>query len=190
MTRRLTPDEERAWRSMTSQAAGVDPGRVRRTTAEERRLWRDVTGVAPLVGTPTPAKFAVVVQAIVPKVSAPQPVSRPPATPGPAGQIEPNRHRRLVRERDPIEARIDLHGLDQDRAMAALERFITWSYTQNYRAVLVITGKGVLGDGVLRQRTPEWLAAPPLRDMIAGVARADRRHGGDGALYVALRRRR
>jgi DNA-nicking Smr family endonuclease len=54
----------------------------------------------------------------------------------------------------------------------------------------VITGKGVGGDGVLRRRVPEWLAAPPIRPHVAGVSEAHRRHGGDGALYVALKRRR
>jgi DNA-nicking Smr family endonuclease len=55
--------------------------------------------------------------------------------------------------------------------------------------VLVITGKGKVGQGVLKVRTPEWLADPSLREMVAGVSTADRRHGGDGALYVALKRR-
>jgi DNA-nicking Smr family endonuclease len=53
----------------------------------------------------------------------------------------------------------------------------------------VVTGKGKLGVGVLRARTPEWLAGPDLRDIVAGVSPADKRHGGDGALYVALKRR-
>ena len=57
------------------------------------------------------------------------------------------------------------------------------------RAVLVITGKGASGDGVLRRRTPEWLAAPSLRSIIAGYSQADRRHGGEGALYIALKRK-
>ena len=55
--------------------------------------------------------------------------------------------------------------------------------------MLVITGKGVQGDGVLRRRTPEWLAAPQLRSVVAGVSEAHRRHGGEGALYVALKRK-
>ena len=54
--------------------------------------------------------------------------------------------------------------------------------------MLVITGKGVGGDGVLKRRVPDWLAEPPLRDHIAGVSEAHRRHGGEGALYVALKR--
>jgi DNA-nicking Smr family endonuclease len=57
------------------------------------------------------------------------------------------------------------------------------------RAVLVITGKGFLGDGILRRRTPDWLSSPSLRSVVAGVSEAHRRHGGEGALYIALKKR-
>jgi DNA-nicking Smr family endonuclease len=186
VTRRLTPEEERQWKALTGQAAGVDHGRVRKVTAEEQRLWHAVTSPAPVLRLPPqPSAKPAPVEAAEPRPVA---TPRPPPPSGPQG-IEPNRQRRLVREREPIEARIDLHGLDQDRARAALERFLNWSHAQGYRAVLVITGKGLRGDGVLRQRMPEWLAEPGLRPLIAGLSRADRRHGGEGAFYVALRRR-
>jgi DNA-nicking Smr family endonuclease len=178
----LSPEEERLWRSMTGQAAGVEHGRVRRLTADEQRLWLAATGHAP---PPRPLPAKAVAATPSPPPSAPRPR---PREPGPPGLIEPGRHRRLARERDPIEARIDLHGLDQDRARAALVRFIGWAQASGYRAVLVITGKGLRSDGVLRRMAPEWLAAPPLRAMVAGVSLADRRHGGEGAFYVALKR--
>lgn len=104
-------------------------------------------------------------------------------------RIEPNRKRRLVKEHDPIGARLDMHGLDQDQARATLEGFIRRAYDDGHRAVLVITGKGKVGHGVLKQRTPEWLAGAAVREMIAGVSTADQRHGGEGALYVALKRK-
>ncbi|HEY5105448.1 MAG TPA: Smr/MutS family protein [Caulobacteraceae bacterium] len=88
------------------------------------------------------------------------------------------------------DATLDLHGLDQDRARAALTAFVAHSVADGRRAILVITGKGALGDGILRRRTPEWLAEPPLRELVAGLSEAHRRHGGAGALYVALKRRR
>jgi len=103
--------------------------------------------------------------------------------------IEPRRKHRIAKERDPIGGRIDLHGMTQDRARAALEAFLRRSHDDGARAVLVITGKGVQGDGVLRRRTPEWLADPALRDVVAGISEAHRRHGGEGALYVALKRK-
>lgn len=108
---------------------------------------------------------------------------------GEGKSIEPRRKHRIARERDPIGARLDLHGLDQDRARAALEAFLRRAWNEGYRAVLVITGKGVQGDGVLRRRAPEWLAAPDLAHIVAGVSEAHRRHGGEGALYVALKRK-
>ena len=92
--------------------------------------------------------------------------------------------------RETIGGRIDLHGMSQDQARASLNAFLLAAFERGARGVLVITGKGALGDGVLRRRTPEWLAEPPLRPLIAGISEAHRRHGGEGALYVALKRRR
>jgi DNA-nicking Smr family endonuclease len=103
--------------------------------------------------------------------------------------IEPNRKYRITREREEIGGRIDLHGLTQERARAALEAFLARAWNEGWRAVLVITGKGVQGDGVLKKRAPDWLGAAHLSHMVAGISEAHRRHGGDGALYVALKRK-
>ncbi len=67
-------------------------------------------------------------------------------------------------------ARLDLHGYDQDRARAALHGFISRAHADGARAVLVVTGKGRLGDGVLRRRVPEWLAEAPSRPLVAGLS--------------------
>jgi DNA-nicking Smr family endonuclease len=117
---------------------------------------------------------------------------REPAIEGPRPPdiVEPGLHRRLARGREALAARIDLHGMSQDAARAALTAFIRRSADDGWRAALVITGKGVGGDGVLRRRVPDWLADPPIRDRVAGVSEAHRRHGGEGALYVALKRGR
>jgi DNA-nicking Smr family endonuclease len=85
----------------------------------------------------------------------------------------------------PIEGRIDLHGLSQARAHAALNRFILEAYAEGKRCVLVITGKGA---GVLKSAAPEWLAQEPLGAAVLKVQSAQPRHGGEGALYVYLRR--
>jgi DNA-nicking Smr family endonuclease len=167
---------------------------------EEARLWGVVAAtVHPLRGRETPAAPAPPAQAAEPiatrqptpawaaRAPAPRPVARPVEASG--KPIEPRRRGRIARERETIGARLDLHGLDQDRARAVLERFLRRAWDEGYRAVLVITGKGVTGDGVLRRRTPEWLAAPYLGEIVAGVSEAHRRHGGEGALYVALKRR-
>ena len=103
--------------------------------------------------------------------------------------IEPNRRHRIAKEREEIGGRIDLHGMTQDRARAALDAFVFRAWTDGWRAVLVITGKGVQGDGVLKKRVPDWLGAPHLAHIVAGISEAHRRHGGEGALYVALKRK-
>jgi DNA-nicking Smr family endonuclease len=134
----------------------------------------------------TPPKFV--------KPPKPRPAPGAAAKPRPAAAaalqaIEPRRKHRIVRERDDLGARIDLHGLDQDAARAALHGFVLRAQAEGVRAVLVITGKGSLGDGILRKRAPDWLAEPAVRHAVAGVSEAHRRHGGAGALYVALKRK-
>lgn len=108
----------------------------------------------------------------------------------PPAAVDGALHRRITRGRDAIAARIDLHGMTQDVARAALTTFVRRAVDDGWRAILVITGKGVGGDGVLKRRVPDWLGEPPLRDHVAGVSEAHRRHGGEGALYVALKRKR
>jgi len=121
------------------------------------------------------------------------PVSASPRHPPHKGEgkkgIEPNRRHRIAKAREEIGGRLDLHGLDQVRAKAVLEGFLTRAWNEGARAVLVITGKGVQGDGILKRRAPEWLAAPHLAHIVAGISDAARHHGGEGALYVALKKK-
>lgn len=120
--------------------------------------------------------------------SRPQPVPAPRRREAPAKpqSIEPRRFRRL--SRGVPGDRIDLHGLNQDEARAELIAFLEDCVRRGVRGALVITGKGTLGDGILRRRVPDWLAETPLRRLVAGLSEAHRRHGGAGALYVALKR--
>jgi DNA-nicking Smr family endonuclease len=159
---------------------------------EELRVWGLVAStVHPLPGRaapkPPPEAKATETPARIPP---PKPAAqRTPRRRGDVDPIEPNRRHRIAKAREEIGARLDLHGLDQDRARAVLEAFLQRSWDEGYRAVLVITGKGVQGDGILRRRTPEWLAAPHLTHIVAGISEAHRHHGGEGALYVALKRK-
>ena len=161
---------------------------------EEARLWRAVAStVTPYAGRvlpPEPAPPARPVGHSRPHAppEPPRQVAPPRKVPAALHAIEPNRARRIVIGREAIGARLDLHGLDQDGAREALEAFVVQAQLQGCRAVLVITGQGRSGGGVLRRRAPEWLAGPRLRGIVAGVSIADRRHGGEGALYVALKR--
>jgi DNA-nicking Smr family endonuclease len=171
----------------------------RRPRSEEARLWALVAAtVRPLPGRSIeiPAEEEALPPPARAPTRAPPPFvpaahkARPRVTPKPPpSDIEPGRKRRLTRERDPLELVLDLHGLDQDRARAVLHRFLLRAQDDGARAVLVITGKGVQGDGVLRRRAPEWLAEPAVRGVVAGVSEAHRRHGGAGALYVAIKRK-
>ncbi len=99
---------------------------------------------------------------------------------------------RLRRGQLPIEASLDLHGLTQDEASAALQTFLVESIGAGRRCVLVITGKGTArdGGGVLRSAVPRWLAEGQYRDYLLGISPAYPQHGGEGALYVLLRRPR
>lgn len=92
----------------------------------------------------------------------------------------------------PIEARLDLHGMTQDEAHRALTRFILRMHEAGRRAVLIVTGKGTRedGGGVLRRAVPRWLAEPACRAVILAVSEAQPQHGGGGALYVLVRRKR
>ena len=161
---------------------------------DELRLWGLVAGtVHPLPGKSTPkvADTPPATGGAIKRVAA----SPAPSAPQRAKiraelrDIEPNRRHRIAKEREEIGARLDLHGLTYDRARATLERFLARAWDEGFRAVLVITGKGVQGDGILRRAAPEWLAAPHLAHIVAGISDAHRRHGGEGALYVALKRK-
>lgn len=177
-------DDKRLWKLVASTVTPRAPEKPEKMRSKARiRPVKPATAVS----LDPPTHLA----SIAPLRVSPEELKPAPAKPlkGPAERIEPNRKRRIVKEHDPIGARLDMHGLDQDRARATLEGFIRRAYEDGHRAVLIITGKGKVGHGVLKQRTPEWLAGAAVREMIAGVSQADQRHGGDGALYVALKRK-
>ncbi|HCP00140.1 MAG TPA: hypothetical protein DIT35_01485 [Rhodospirillaceae bacterium] len=98
---------------------------------------------------------------------------------------------RFRRGKVPIEARLDLHGLYQGAAHDALTHFITECAAQGKRCVLVITGRGSReGSGVLRERLPQWLNQPPVRGYVLAFTFSRPQHGGYGAVYVLLKRKR
>jgi DNA-nicking Smr family endonuclease len=124
----------------------------------------------------------------------------PKPAPTPRGEaLDRGTARKLERGHLAVEARLDLHGMKQREAHSALRRFLKSAQGKGYRHVLVITGKGAVTDtrrsfyeederGVLRQAVPHWLAAPDLAPVVVSFAPAPRRLGGEGALYVRLRR--
>jgi DNA-nicking Smr family endonuclease len=115
----------------------------------------------------------------------------------PLADFERRHARRLRSGQVEIEARLDLHGLRQAEAHAELRRFLLGCHARGIRWALVITGKGApAGErhgherGVLRRNVPRWLAEPDLRAIVVSYTSAAAPHGGEGALYVQLRRRR
>ena len=106
-------------------------------------------------------------------------------------------HRQMTRGKLAPEARIDLHGMTLAVAQPVLTRFILQAKAEGRRLVLVITGKGREGgpdaplpvrSGALRHNVPHWLHMPPLNGVVLQVRPAHRRHGGEGAYYVYLRK--
>lgn len=95
--------------------------------------------------------------------------------------------KRVRRGKLEIDCSLDLHGHTQETGRSALRRFVQAAHARGDRTLIVITGAGRAGQGVLKQRLPDWLAE--LRPIIAGYAQAHRQHGGAGAFYVFLKRR-
>ncbi|MBV8824070.1 MAG: Smr/MutS family protein [Hyphomicrobiales bacterium] len=180
--------------------------RRRRTlTADEHALWSYVTrSIAPLrrvhLRETEPAAAETHAKPVNPAPAAPLPRlplphPAPPRLPGLA-PIDRRLKQKLARGREPIDASIDLHGLTQAEAHAALMRFLRNARAGGARLVLVITGKGARSDdfasdrGVLRRQVPLWLRSTELRDIVIGFDWAHVAHGGEGALYVRIRRKR
>ena len=180
--KRALSEEERAlWESV---AKHVKPLRKRSTPAKAQAAADPVTH-HPVAAKPIPVK------PMTPVKAAPAP--RPPMPPlAPIGRRERSK---LSRGRQEIDARLDLHGMTQLRAHRMLFGFLQRAHHDGLTFVLVITGKGKVGGqdaerGVLRRQVPEWLSLPEFRALVVGFEEAHIGHGGEGALYVRVRRAR
>jgi DNA-nicking Smr family endonuclease len=194
---------------MTTAGEPSEPRRRRELSDEERALWRGVArSVRPLRrhaqrDVEEPKHGAVDAPArTTPKAKPHKPptpvairVAKPPAPPPLVG-LARREKQQLARGRAAIDTRIDLHGMTQAQAHVALVRFLRRAQAEGAKFVLVITGKGARAAdahgerGVLRRQVPHWLQLPDLRDAVAGFEEAHIAHGGEGALYVRLRRAR
>jgi DNA-nicking Smr family endonuclease len=181
------------------------PRRKRSLSEEERVLWESVAkqtkplrkkpraakpqDAAPTEETPVAAKLAAPPKPLPSAPRVPKPELPPPLAP--LGRRERSQ---LSRGRKEIEARLDLHGMTQTRAHRALSGFLQRAHGEGLTFVLVITGKGKLGAeserGVLRRQVPQWLSLPEFRALVVGFEEAHIGHGGEGALYVRIRRSR
>jgi DNA-nicking Smr family endonuclease len=188
--------------------------RRRKLSDEEHTLWVRVTrSIAPLRRRAQPgeaAEAAAPAGKLIPLSARAQAVARNAAAapkakpvlkpaPKPAPQLEPldrRQKQRLARGTVALDARIDLHGKTQSEAHAALLGFLRAAQADGARFVLVITGKGARARddwserGVLKRQVPQWLKLPEFRSYVVGFEDAHVGHGGEGALYIHLRRKR
>lgn len=194
---------------------------------EDLALWRRMTDTLDPLQTPAKSRVIRSIAAELRSSAAPPPLphetqdspwldqSEPPVRPVSKPSTPPTRKmpqlakfdqraaRRIRSGRIEIEARLDLHGLRQHEAYAALRSFLLSAHARGLRWVLVITGKGggvhqedqplpwhEAERGVLKRNVPRWLAEPELRAVVVSYTTAAIAHGGDGALYVQLRTKR
>jgi DNA-nicking Smr family endonuclease len=183
----------------------VPPRRKRGLSEEDRALWESVAKqVKPLrkrprLLKPSAAPLEAETSAASRPVASPKPIPTPriipPSKPEPPPLAPIGRRERsqLSRGRKEIDARLDLHGMTQIRAHRVLLTFLQRAHSHGLTFVLVITGKGKVGGaeaerGVLRRQVPQWLSLPEFRSLVVGFEEAHIGHGGEGALYVRVRR--
>ena len=205
--RRLTDDERALWHRVARSARQMRPEPAPETPAapvpEPKAAFPDPPR-AP--GASRPLPMPPVIRR--PGSSAPVPpikldlaetvserLAREPV------RMDHNLHRSMTRGKLEPEARIDLHGMTVAQAHGALLGFILSAHQRGLRLVLVITGKGrktgvdhvapmPVRAGVLKHEVPHWLRSAPLGPMVLELRESHRSHGGSGAYYVYLRKRR
>ena len=176
--------------------------RHRGLSPEDLALWHHAVRDAEPLRPEVTDRPVVSVVTVVPPPQVPAPkvaqavAAGPPVPPrarrlDPTGPVDLDRRSwlKLRRGSYPIDARLDLHGLTQAEAHDRLTAFLAVAQAKGNRCVLVITGRGLRTGGTLREATPRWLETQPNRDRVLSFTRAQIHHGGDGALYVLLRRR-
>jgi DNA-nicking Smr family endonuclease len=165
MSRRITEEEEQDWKEANKHT------RVKKT--------KKLPALPPLSKEPP---------AMAPATKMPPPMARPTKKQAPLVPLPKRDADRLFKPHARIEARIDLHGMTQDEAHAALIRFVTRAHESGKRHVAVITGKGSRGEGVLKRAVPRWLELPELRGKISAIRHAPPEKGGEGVLHLLLKK--
>ena len=200
-SRQLTPEEVNLWKrvtqktralhsdvpepakSQTSQKSSIEPDRCETQRPELQSIPKFRIGER--CGFDGPSYD------LAPKVS--QHLKTHPL------RLDRKTYDKLRRGKMAPEARIDLHGMTTARALPELRRFVQEAHSTGCRLILVITGKGrnsvsddllPVREGVLKSQVPRWLSVSPLSQLVLDVSEAHPRHGGSGAYYVYLRRRK
>lgn len=177
----------------------------RKPSAEEQALFREaMQGTKPIARKKrvAPVPPAAKPEAAAAKPTAPKPRTVPVVTPPPApktpasletgriADLDKRTGERFKRGEMAIDAKIDLHGFTQAEAHDRLQAFLAKAAESGKRCVLIVTGKGAGGWGVLRDSVPRWLNEPAMRRHLLAFSQAQARHGGAGALYALLKRKR
>jgi len=169
--RRLTPDEARAWARVARTVKPIGP------KTDDIETFIDALEHGEPVLRRAPPKTP----------SAPVPPASPKVPAAPAPPQNRANEKRVRRGKLELAGRFDLHGHTQLSAEAALPDFLARKRAEGARCVLIITGKGKGGEGVLRRNFLRWLEMPAARALVSGYSEAHPRHGGSGAWYVFLR---
>ncbi len=189
--RTLTQGERALWTYVTRH---VSPLAAKIVVSEDEHALL-AAEIAPPPPPPKLKKAKTPIAAVPVPIQAPKPQAPPPLVP-----LERRLRQRLSRGAHPIEAVLDLHGLRQEEAHHRLRGFLRSAQAGGAAVVLVVTGKGGAAvdtmpgqpgeRGVLRRVVPHWLRMPDLRGIVLGFEEAAQHHGGGGALYIRLRKRR
>jgi DNA-nicking Smr family endonuclease len=202
--RQVSKDEAELWRQLTHSVA--------RVKTKPRVTTHGAEPAAPAsASTPAAPKRPSAAESRVRTAPAGPAAAAPPKPPVPT-EIDRRTVRQVAAGKVPIDAVLDLHGMHQAAAYTRLRAFLMSSQANGHRMVLVITGKGngvrplasglrsnrkrngegsdPIPRGVLRRNVPQWLEEPELRAVVLSYAAAGARHGGDGALYIRLRKAR
>lgn len=183
--RQTTRDEERLWRRATSDVRSTRAGPIPMQNLPDE----NVSNSKPSMNMPqAPNKKDELVGPA--RVTVPSNIHRHDEQQRKFDGMDRNLVRRLTAGKLPVEAVLDLHGHVQHEAQQRLEHFVTTAIARDLRVLLVITGKGRAGGGVLRQQLPLWLKMSAHKAKILAATPASLRHGGAGAFYICLRRRR
>lgn len=187
---------------------GGGGGKKRGLSGEDKALWDEIArSIKPLPGRRTrigrePEALSIEDQSSKGAETRNRPIVAPPVKrrdppAPPLAPIDRKLKLKLSRGNAGIDARLDLHGHTQAEAKSRLLRFLETAQAREYALVLVITGKGKRSNdggsnegGVLKRQVPLWLSLPEFRALVIGFEEAGIRHGGGGALYIRVRRRR
>jgi DNA-nicking Smr family endonuclease len=185
--RRLTDDEHALWQGVARLVSPLRKRTRRHEISEEPKT-------APATSRAKATAKSVSKPVSRPPLVAPAPAK--PAGPPPLTPLGRKLRKRVARGSHAIDGRLDLHGFTQAEAHDALLHFLRTRQARGARLVLIITGKGVRGDisagerGVLKRMVPMWLGTAEFRSHVIGYENAAVGHGGEGALYVTLRKSR